>query len=364
MYLLLSLFILSFLIQVGFWGWIFPRFTRYKSPRSTNITLEPVSVVICARNEAVNLQKNLQSILEQDYPCFEVIVVNDDSSDETQVILDGFSKKYPLLVKKIQGKQTFGKKNALTLGIDLTKHNWVLLTDADCIPASDQWIRSMQRARHEDTEIVLGYGPYTQYDKLLSRWVQFETLYVALQYLSAALWKQPYMGVGRNLMYKKVLFDKNQGFESHKHLISGDDDLFVNETGNRKNTAICIDPHSYMYSDSPSSWSALYRQKKRHFSSSVHYRLKFKLILSLLSFSHALFYGSALALLFVMQDFYLITSIVIIRALFVQVVFSSCRTKLQAKMPFYLVFLFDLITPLYYLLFAITLPKKRNIVWK
>jgi biofilm PGA synthesis N-glycosyltransferase PgaC len=364
MYLLLSIFILSFLIQVGFWGVIFRRFTRYQPLPTSNITLEPVSVVICARNEAVNLQKNLQSILEQDYPCFEVIVVNDDSSDETQAVLDGFSKEYHILVKKIQGKRTFGKKNALTLGIDLTQYNWVLLTDADCIPASNQWIRSMQRARCEDTEIVLGYGPYTQYDKILSHWVQFETLYVAVQYFSAALWKHPYMGVGRNLMYKKALFDKNQGFESHKHLISGDDDLFVNETGNRKNTVICIEPKSYMYSDSPSSWSALYRQKKRHFSSSIHYRLKFKLLLSLLSFSHALFYCSVLALLFVRQDFYLVAILVTIRTLFVQVVFSSCMTKLQAKMPFYLVFLFDLITPLYYLLFAITLPKKRHVVWK
>lgn len=221
--------------QVIFWGLVFQRVAWRKTPKLPEIASFPaVSVIICARNEAANLQKNLESILHQDYPNFEVLVVDDDSDDDSEAFLTELRQQYAQLeVLSIKGKVGQGKKNALAKGIQHAKHEWLLLTDADCMPNSKYWIKSMMLSAHKDNaEIVLGYGPINSTSSWLNKWVQFETVYVAIQYFSFALWKMPYMGVGRNLMYKKSLFEKNSGFDRHQHLTSGDDDLFVNEVAN------------------------------------------------------------------------------------------------------------------------------------
>ena len=353
------------IIQILFWGFFFHRLGWYRPSYTVSHNNYPVSVIICARNEAANLQNNLELILQQDYLNYEVIVVNDDSTDKTAKILEKFMQKYTHLnVVTIRNKKGVGKKSALAEGIRHATNEWLLLTDADCQPASKWWIQTMQLCIQPKTEIVLGYGPYRTQNTWVNKWVQYETTYVAIQYFSFALWRIPYMGVGRNLMYRKSLYLKNKGFASHEHIMSGDDDLFVNEVANSENTEICIDQSASMYSDAPATWKALYHQKKRHYSSSSHYQLAFKILLGALSLSHMIYYLGAITFLLINVWYIHLLFVIILRTFLVYFVFLKCGTKLHQLKTLRYLWLVDLLLPLYYVLFASALSSKKNKKWK
>lgn len=354
-------------LQLGYWGLVFQRLAWYKAPPNpTEVSFPAVSIVICARNEAANLQKNLESILLQDYPIFEVVVVNDDSKDESLAILKQFERQFThLQVVTVEEKQGKGKKAALTKGIQAAKYSWILLTDADCSPVSASWITNMyQQAALKQSAIVLGYGPYEAEETWLNRWVRFETIYVAIQYFSFALWKIPYMGVGRNLMYQKALFLQEKGFEQHEHITSGDDDLFVNAVANGKNTSICLENESFMYSKAPTSWKALYRQKTRHYSSSNSYKLKHKILLGLLSSTHFCFYLGLC--IFIMMNVWndAIIVLLILRTFLLHLVFFKYLERIKQLSFLKYVFVLDALLPLYYIIFASSLIGKQDKTWK
>jgi cellulose synthase/poly-beta-1,6-N-acetylglucosamine synthase-like glycosyltransferase len=354
-------------LQLGYWGLVFQRLAWYKPPKNaTAVSFPAVSIVICARNEAANLQKNLESILLQDYPIFEVVVVNDASSDASLSVLKQFESQFAhLQVVTIKEKEGKGKKAALTKGIQTAKYSWILLTDADCKPASAHWISKMyQQSAQNKAAIVLGYGPYERSETWLNRWVQFETIYVAIQYFSLALWKIPYMGVGRNLMYQKALFFQEKGFEQHQHITSGDDDLFVNAVANGENTAICLEPQSFMYSKAPASWKALYRQKTRHYSSSNAYKMKHKILLGLLSGTHFCFYLGLCIFIVTNVWNYIIIAILILRTFLLHLVFFRYLEKVKQISFLKYVFVLDAVLPIYYIIFASSLIGKQNKTWK
>jgi biofilm PGA synthesis N-glycosyltransferase PgaC len=253
----------------------------------------PVSVIISARNEAQNLTEYLPYILEQNYPDFEVVVVNDCSSDNSDEVLEAFKHRYQQLkVVTITEHVRFktGKKFALTLGIKAAKNEHLLFTDADCKPESNNWIARMAAHFNDKTQLVLGYSPYFKTGGFLNSLIRFETLKTAINYLSAALNDDPYMGIGRNLAYTKTLFFANKGFAAHMHVISGDDDLFVNQNATAANTAIEIHPESFVYTEAKNSFSALYRQKKRHMGVGKLYRNNHRRLLSFDALSGLLLY--------------------------------------------------------------------------
>lgn len=261
-----------------------------------------VSVIICAKNEKENLEKNLPRFLEQDYPEYEVIVVNDCSTDGTEDLLMRLKGTYPnLRYTTIQEdkKFTHGKKLAVTIGIKAAAFEHLLFSDADCYPDTNRWISRMTRNFSEETEIVLGVGKYERKAGLLNLIVRYETLTTAVQYLSAALRKRAYMGVGRNLAYKKNLFFSKKGFASHLKVLSGDDDLFVNEASNRTNTRIELSMESFTISEPPGGFSEWFRQKKRHLSASKYYRSDTKFMLGFELFTRFLFYAFLIIILFI-----------------------------------------------------------------
>ncbi len=260
----------------------------------------PVSVIICAHNEAVNLKNNLPSLLKQDYPDYEIVVVNDCSDDNTEEILDNFSRNYnKLKITKIKKdpKFTHGKKLALTIGIKAAKNEILLLTDADCKPASKYWIKYMIRNFDQDTDIVLGIGLYKKQKGLLNLLTRFETAFIAMQYIGFARSGKPYMGVGRNLAYRKEVFFKNRGFASHLNLESGDDDLFINEVSNAENTKTEIHPESFTFSRPEEKFTDWFRQKKRHLTTGKFYQQSVKRILGLEYLSRMLLIMSFIILL-------------------------------------------------------------------
>ena len=340
--ILLGMFILAFLLQLFFHWVFFWRLGRHKN-REAEERLNGVSVVICARNEYHHLKANLPLILEQDYPDYEVLVVNHSSDDDTHYFLTNLEKKYPHLKNiVIQQDLNFfsGKKFPLSIGIKSAKHDLVLLTDADCKPSSKDWIRHMQAAFTPKTEVVLGYGPYYRSNGLLNKLIRFDTAHIAIQYLSYALAGFPYMGVGRNLSYLKQVFYKNKGFISHYHIRSGDDDLFINRVAKRSNTAVMTHPDSYTFSAPKQTLGQWITQKKRHLSTSTHYKFKHKLLLGMYSFGLVLFYTLFILLVSLNWSVIPVLGLFLLRLVSQYVVFSRCMKQLNEKdlvvfLPFY-----------------------------
>ncbi len=273
-------------VQLFITLFIHARFSLHK-PKDSNLSAEnfpPVSIVIATRNEADNLYHNLPLLLTQDYPNFEVILVNHQSIDESSFLISAYMREFPNLrtidIERSAHLKT-GKKFPLTLGIKAAKYEHLLLTDADCKPASDQWLKSMILGFNPQKEIVIGYGPYLHAKGLLNRWIRFETAWIAANYFSFALAKIPYMGVGRNMAYKKETFNRVGGFKKHYSLPSGDDDLFIQATAKNNNTDIVINPNSFMYSKAKNTWSDYIRQKSRHLSATMYYKVIKKWLLGI-----------------------------------------------------------------------------------
>ncbi len=258
-------------------------FHRFENEKNGNGT-PALSVIIAARNEAENLFKFLPFILEQDYPNFEVIVINHQSTDDSKYILDAYKQQYPKL-KIIEIERSthlkYGKKLPLTLGIKAAKNEHLIFTDADCKPSSDQWLQSMSARFSDKKQIVLGYGPIYQRKGFANRLMRFDTAWIGMSYLSMAKARLPYMGIGRNLAYTKSTFDSVHGFKSHYSLASGDDDLFIQEAATKQNYTINIEPESFCYSKAPKTFRKWARQKARHYTTSGKYKVIKKLLLGI-----------------------------------------------------------------------------------
>lgn len=355
-------FILSASVLTAYWLLLFTRLLSKQAKPKQNGSSPPVSVVIAARNEAVNLKANLSSVLTQKYPNFQVIVVDDHSSDETQDILTELSRQHLHLkvLSQAAGKQ--GKKAALTAGIRAAAHDLILLTDADCTPDTSLWIRSMV-SRFDDNQVLLGYGPMIKNGTLLNAFARFETVMTAIQYFSRALAGRPYMGVGRNLMYQKMLFEQLGGYATHEDLRSGDDDLFVQEAGMRGTVGICLDPDSFMFSEAEKSWSAFFMQKTRHVSTSARYRRIHQVGLAVFSAAQMVFYPAGIILL-IRQPFLATMALLVSLVLLRMLVFARLAKKLDAQGLVPLFPLLDLMYSLYLwvLLTKMCLPGK--IEWK
>lgn len=297
-YIHISLFVLfqlCFIIQLYFLIGKYSRLAAYKIPPAETepSAVIPISVIISARNEAKNLSQFLPAIMAQDYPDFEVILINDCSSDGSDILLLDMQANYPRLkVVTITEHDRFktGKKFALTLGIKAAANEHLLFTDADCIPASTQWIRLMARNFDGKAELVLGYSPYQKSGGIMNTFIRFETLKTGINYLSAALGGDAYMGIGRNMAYTKTLFFKSKGFASHMHIISGDDDLFVNQNATESNVRIEIDRDAFTYSQAKTDLSGWYRQKKRHMGVGKFYKDRHRRMLTTNALSGFIYY--------------------------------------------------------------------------
>lgn len=262
--------------------------------------MEPVSVVICARDAYEYLTELVPALLHQDYPDFEIVIVNDCSDDETEEYLKDLARKEPK-IKPVQLTQHLnffsGKKFPLSMGIKSAKNDLIVLTECNCMPTNDLWLRSVVECYNSKTEIVIGYSPYMQRKGSLNRLIRFDALQQGLLYLSAALKRHPYMGIGRNLSYRKELFYRNKGFISHYTTSVGDDDLFIGQAANKKNTEVLIDADDAIRTTPPRSFRLWMRQKSSRYSTIPKYSARARLSLSLFYLSQFVFYAAFVALL-------------------------------------------------------------------
>lgn len=353
-------------VQLGYFLIRFTRLAFFKE-KSAERKPPPVSIIICARNELQNLKEYLHQVLEQDYPEFQVIVVNDCSWDESEKYLEELEEKHrhlKVVTLAEQERYQHGKKFALAIGIKSALHEHLLLTDADCYPQSNQWIKQMMSGYQQETQIVVGYGAYIKQKSVINSWVRFDTAFNAMQYLSFAIARRPYMGVGRNLSYTKSLFFKNKGFASHQHIMSGDDDLFINETANASNTEVCLSSGSFTFSQPKTNFVDWFKQKKRHVSASKLYKSKHKFALGLFFTTHIFLYISLIALLIIKFKIVWVVSAYGLRLVTQLFIFGKCLQRLKETDLIWLIPVYDLMIAIVYPFIALSNLVIKNKTWK
>lgn len=293
-------FIVIVVIQLSYYLGVFGKFA-FGRPQSIVPKNLPVSVIVCAKNEEENVKKYIPLLAEQNYPDFEIVLIDDASSDETLEVFEQFEKEYSnIRLVKVENNEAFwgNKKYALTLGIKASKKEYLLFTDADCYPTSKNWITAMTSQFTMNKTIVLGYGGYEKTERsFLNKIIRFETVLTAVQYFSWAKLGAPYMGVGRNLAYKRDEFFNVNGFIDHIQVRSGDDDLFINQAANKSNTTISYTPESFTYSKPKETYKEWFTQKRRHISTAEHYKFFDKLQLVLFFCSQLFFFLLVIILL-------------------------------------------------------------------
>lgn len=359
-YILFLIFILSIVVQLYFYLFVYYRWT--KNEEKTETFTQAVSVIICGYNEEKHWEALVEQLLQQDYPNFEIVLVNDQSTDNTKFLFKQWENHPKIKLVDIPEsiKKGLGKKFALSLGIKAAKYDYLLLTDADCYPKDASWISSM--VQHFATkDIVLGYGAYEKRPGFLNKLIRFDTFQVAIQYFSYALMGKAYMGVGRNLAYKKELFFENKGFASHLHLPSGDDDLFIKEVSTTTNTTIATAISAHSLSEPKTTWKSWIRQKSRHLSTGLYYTSYHKQMLGAWTLSQMLFWILFITLM-AKQFFIPYLIIIFLIRLAVQLVITFPLLKKTEEEDLGLLYpLLELTYIVFYLIFMLksTLNKKR-----
>jgi cellulose synthase/poly-beta-1,6-N-acetylglucosamine synthase-like glycosyltransferase len=348
--ILLGLLLAMFIIQAWYWLGYYRRTVFAKTPAPSSGThLPPLSVVICARNEAENLSRFLPDVLKQDYPAFEVVVVNDCSEDNSFDVLGDLMKQYPhLKVSMIQKDPGFThtKKLAMLIGIKAAKNDLLVFTDADCRPVSPQWLRHVaSAAAGEKTDIVIGYGAYGEKKGLLNSYIRYETMFIAMQYFGMAMAGIPYMGVGRNMAYRRTFFFAKGGFGPHNHIMSGDDDLFVNRTATSENCGLMLARDSFTLSVASETVREWIKQKKRHLTAAVHYKSRDKFRLFLEPFSRVSWYGLLIAMLVMMVSWPVVLFLALSRLVMRAVILIKAATVFNERHLWFISLIFDIFAP-------------------
>jgi glycosyltransferase involved in cell wall biosynthesis len=327
----------------------------------------PVSVIVCAHDEEQNLRSLIPLLETQEYPAFEIVIVNDRSNDGTFDFLLSETKRNPRLrmvnVDRVPSHVN-GKKFGITLGIKAAANEWILLIDADCRPAGNAWITSMSKHFNNGTQIVLGFSPYLRSPGFLNLFIRFESLITALQYFSFALLKNPYMGVGRNLAYRKSLFLEKKGFNQFLNVTGGDDDLFVNQHATNANTAVEFDSSAHVHSEAKTTLSTFFHQKVRHLAVGKRYRLKHRILLGVFAVSWILTWYTGIALLIVNYTNWPVAATLIIRTILLLFVVRTMARQLRLQFELWMIPLLDFVYSIYYISTGLVALLTKKIRWK
>lgn len=367
-YLLFALAAFVF-VQLCYYLFFFTKLAFYEEGANYGNELPGVTVLVCAWNERENLTELIPLLDAQDYPEFEVILLDDRSDDGSEEFIREhiFSWKHIRYMRiNDQFSHITPKKYALTIGMRQAKYPVALMTDADCRPTSNHWITAMTSRVNQEKDIVLGFSPYIKERGLLNWFIRCETFYAAVQYLSFALAGFTYMGVGRNILYKRSVFFANKGFYRHKNIYGGDDDIFLNEASTRTNTAISIAEESLVYSVPKTSWQSWYRQKQRHMSVSTFYRMRNKILLGLLSGAHIAVWMSGIAILIfglITRDIYILQGLGILfaaRWIIQWFLLFIINNKLDKTVEWFTFLFMDFAFFIYYLVFGFLTFTRRK----
>lgn len=372
----LNPFFLFFVCYSGFYLlfliiWFFrlhqKNYKEKKAPK-VDVKFDGISIVVAARNEAQNLLELISQLFNQDYPSFEVIVIDDCSYDNTTDVLLALKAKYSNFktIKVVESnKFNGGKKFALTLGIKGATFENLVFIDADCRPSSNQWLKNIGQKFSEGYDVVVGYGGYTKQKSILNLLIRTDTDLIASDYLAAASWKMPYMAVGRNFAYKKDLFFKHKGFAKHMHLKSGDDDLFLNHVAPKAKVGYLLNTDANTFSFPKETFVEWFSQKQRHVSTFKFYPISKKILLATLWWIKLLIYVAFGLALFTNPDKLIMVigiffGLQLIRIL---VLYQIMKRFKNTKLIWGLI-IFEPVLILFQILFPLIKLVKKEIEWK
>lgn len=354
-----------FTIQAIYWM-VFLIGISKKSTSNVVQSLPPVSIIVCAHDEEQNLRELIPLLLAQDHPDFEIIIVDDRSNDGTgDFLIEETAKKTKIKMVKVTQKPEHipGKKFALTLGIKSAIHDIVLLTDADCRPTSQSWASTMASYFSDKTDIVIGVSPYQKTGGWLNLLIRFEALLTSIFYSGFTKIGIPYMGVGRNLAYRKKIFFEGKGFNAHLSAIGGDDDLFVNQHARAKNTAIVLDNKSLVLTSPATTFSTFFNQKKRHLAAGKFYKGFHKFLLAPLMITQCLFIPTSLIMLLGFKGILTFT-LLLARWIIIGITVRSFNHRTGTEFPLFMIPVADAYFTFYYLATAPAALVSQKIVWK
>jgi glycosyltransferase involved in cell wall biosynthesis len=327
---------------------------------------KPVSVIVCAHNELSNLENLLPKILIQAYVNFEIVVVDDRSTDGTYEYLLNEQKEHAnLKVVRIEWtpEHVNAKKYALTLGIKSARNELLVMTDADCEPVSNNWLKQMVRQFNGETIFVLGFSYYKEYPGILNKFIRYETLQTAVLYMTMAMMGMPYMGVGRNIGYKKSFFLSTKGFNKFLKVTGGDDDLFVNQYSTAKNAVIALHPESVILSEPKTKLRDYMIQKIRHISVSRLYKFKHKLLIGIFALSKILFWILGLSILILSYNILWTGLLFSLQLLLLLWAYNSFTKILKVKYELWGLWLMDFMYISYLILFSLRAFTAKKIKW-
>jgi glycosyltransferase involved in cell wall biosynthesis len=353
-------------MQVSYWLFFLIGLLRLKKFTPDNDSSIGISIIVAARNELNQLRALIPALVNQDYQNFEVIIVNDRSDDGTLEFLRSEATKHTRLkgvdVHDLPDHIT-GKKYALTLGIKAAQYNHLIFTDADCLPKSSKWIAQMANGYARGGDFILGFSGYTKLKGFLNYFIRFETLLTGIEYLGSAANKMPYMGIGRNMGYKRDVFLENKGFLGMQSIIGGDDDLFVNKYAKGKFTQVVVGEEALVQTDPKLTWRDYLSQKHRHMSVGKQYSTKSKLALGMFNISWFLFYAvGIMTLLYDISPIYT-GGTALLRMILVIITFGVATKKFETTFQYAGVILVDFVYPIYYIFVALKALFVKRISW-
>ncbi len=332
--------------------------------RNSNI---PISVIVAAHNEFENLKELIPHICNQDYENFEVILVLDRPDENSKQLLIESEKLYKHLNHIIIATPPQGfnqKKYALQQGVDSAKNDLLIFTDADCRPSSANWLKTMSDQFDIKKDVILGFSMYYGKKGILNLFIRYETIFTALTYATFTLVGLPYMGIGRNLGYKKSLFHRVQGFTGIENVTGGDDDLFINKVVNKRNTALALSHESITYSFPKETWGAYLSQKTRHLSVGKYYKSRDVILLSLLALSGVLFWLTFIILAAVETNLLLLASFLLLRWVLLGMDLYLLNRKLGNQFEYWAVPLLDIMFSFFNIIMGLIGFFTKRIRWK
>lgn len=353
-------------IQTIYWLLFAGLILRHKNPFSESVQLPGVSIIVCAYNELENLKKLLPALYSQNHPDYEIVVVNDRSTDGTyEYLLDQSTQNEKLKLVHIDRTPAHvnAKKYALTLGIKVAKHEQLVFTDADCQPATGEWVSKLASGFNAKNQFVLGYSQFRAEPGFVNSFSRFETQMTGMLCHSFALAGNPYMGVGRNLGYKKSMFLQNNGFNQFQQVVGGDDDLLVNQYANKSNTEVCLGQDALVWSYSKDTIFDYFRQKLRHISVSKYYKRKDKLLLGMYSTSHLLFWIAFVILAASMYFPEIVFGVLIIRLILNSLIVNSISKKFGERIVIWTVPMMDFLYSVYLLIMGFAALSTKKVRW-
>ena len=331
---LLIVFIGFLSIQLFYFLFVYGRFA-FSNPTEEKEYTPPVSIIICSKNQVDHCKILVPLLMEQDYPNFEIVLIDDASTDDTLDVFENFEAQYKnIKLVKVENIEAFwgNKKFSMTLGIKAAKYEHLLFIEPNCLPATNQWIAEMASHFDADKSIVIGYSKLIKEKKSLANmFMRFENVWQAMHTFGFTQIGKPYRGSGSNLAYHRKEFFNVRGFNDHMKIRFGEDELFVNQASTGKNTTFAISKDSFTLSKPEQNFSNWMQLKRKQLSLSKNFKSSDQIQLQLYNVSFWGFVILAAILLITQFEWEIVSSLIIARYLIAWITMGFATRKLDEK---------------------------------